>query len=82
MLQLKLHATAESGPFISAHRGFSAAAPENTIPALEAALAAGAHVAEIDVKLTKDGHLVLMHDTDVERTTDGEGPVSALTLEE
>jgi len=82
MLQLKLHAAADAGPFISAHRGFSAAAPENTIPALEAALAAGAHVAEIDIKLTKDGHLVLMHDTDVERTTDGEGPVSALTLAE
>jgi len=82
MLQLKLHADPEAGPFISAHRGFSASAPENTLPALEAALAAGAHVAEIDVKLTKDGHLVLMHDSDVDRTTDGEGQVIDMTLEE
>jgi glycerophosphoryl diester phosphodiesterase len=68
------------GPFISAHRGFSDAAPENTLPALEAALAAGADVAEIDVKLTSDGHLVLMHDATLDRTTSGQGPVGAMTL--
>jgi glycerophosphoryl diester phosphodiesterase len=82
MLQLKLHTAPDQGPFISAHRGYSAAAPENTLPALEAALAAGAHVAEIDIKLSKDGHLMLMHDDDVDRTTDGEGPVIDLTLAE
>ena len=82
MLQLKLHAAEDKGPFISAHRGHSAKAPENTLPALEAALMSGAHVAEIDVKLTKDGHLVLMHDDEVDRTTDGEGPVWELTLDE
>jgi glycerophosphoryl diester phosphodiesterase len=81
-MKLQLFAGPRSGPFISAHRGFSTAAPENTLPALEAALAAGANVAEIDVKLTKDGKLVLMHDPNLDRTTDGSGPVAAMTLAE
>ena len=81
-MPIELLAGADSGPFISAHRGYSAVAPENTLPALEAALAAGAHVAEIDVKLTRDGQLVVMHDATLERTTDGRGPISALTLAE
>jgi glycerophosphoryl diester phosphodiesterase len=79
---LPLLAGPHRGPFISAHRGFSSAAPENTLPALEAALAAGADVAEIDVKLTSDGHLVLMHDATLDRTTNGHGPVGAMTLAE
>lgn len=70
------------GPFVSAHRGFSSSAPENTLPALEAALAAGADVAEIDVRLTSDGHLVLMHDHSLERTTTGSGPMKGKTLAE
>jgi glycerophosphoryl diester phosphodiesterase len=49
---------------------------------LQAAHDAGAHVAEIDVRLTKDGKLILMHDAQVDRTTDGSGPVTALTLAE
>ena len=81
-MPIELFARPDRGPFISAHRGYSAVAPENTLAALEAALAAGAHVAEIDVKLTRDGQLVLMHDATLERTTDGRGPVSALTLAE
>ena len=71
-----------TGPFISAHRGYSAAAPENTIAALEAARLAGATVAEIDVRLCRDGELVLMHDATIDRTTDGSGPVGALSLAE
>jgi glycerophosphoryl diester phosphodiesterase len=81
-MPIPLFAGTSDGPFISAHRGFSARAPENTLPALEAALEAGAHVAEIDVRLTRDGKLVVMHDADVDRTTDGSGPVKALTLGE
>jgi glycerophosphoryl diester phosphodiesterase len=81
-MPIPLFAGTSDGPFISAHRGFSARAPENTLPALEAALEAGAHVAEIDVRLTRDGKLVVMHDADVDRTTDGSGPVKALTLRE
>ncbi len=79
---IPLLAGPDRGPFISAHRGFSTAAPENTLPALERALAAGANVAEIDVKLTRDGHLVLMHDATLDRTTSGHGPVGAATLAE
>ena len=70
------------GPFVSAHRGFSSAAPENTLPALAAALAASADVAEIDIRMTADRVLVVMHDARVDRTTDGTGPVSKITLED
>lgn len=65
---------------IIAHRGFTKAAPENTLAAFEAAIAAGADAVELDVHLTKDGHLVVIHDGDVDRTTDGEGPVDEMTL--
>ncbi len=81
-MPIQLLANAKYGPFISAHRGFSSDYPENTISALQAAHDAGAHVAEIDVRLTKDGKLILMHDAQVDRTTDGSGPVTALTLAE
>ena len=79
---IPLLAGPDRGPFISAHRGFSTAAPENTLPALEMALAAGADVAEIDVKLTRDGQLVLMHDATLDRTTTGHGSVGAASLAE
>jgi glycerophosphoryl diester phosphodiesterase len=68
---------AGKGPFVSAHRGFSSAAPENTLPALAAAFASGADVAEIDVRLTADGVLVVIHDRFLDRTTNGSGPISA-----
>jgi glycerophosphoryl diester phosphodiesterase len=77
---MQLLVTAGAVPFVSAHRGFSARAPENTLAALERAAAAGATVAEIDVQLTRDSHLVLMHDLTVDRTTDGKGRVADLTL--
>jgi len=69
-------------PFTSAHRGFSTAAPENTMAALEAAWRAGATLAEIDVRLTRDGELVLIHDRDLARTTDGSGRVAEKTWAE
>jgi glycerophosphoryl diester phosphodiesterase len=65
---------------ICAHRGHSIAAPENTIPALEAAAANGATVCEIDVVLTRDDELVLIHDEILDRTTDGRGRVAALDV--
>lgn len=65
--------------FIAAHRG-GATAPENTLPAIHAALTAGFEYVEIDLALTADGHAVLMHDRTVDRTTDGSGPVAELTL--
>ncbi len=70
------------GPLISAHRGFSKIAPENTMPALQAAFDAGADFVEIDVRMTADGVLVLMHDALVDRTTSGRGLVSALSFSE
>jgi glycerophosphoryl diester phosphodiesterase len=57
-------------------------APENTIAAYEKAVAAGADFVEIDVRTTRDGALVLMHDGTVDRTTDGTGAVAELTLRE
>jgi len=67
---------------ISAHRGASATHPENTLAAFREAVRLGAHQIEFDVRMTKDGHLVLMHDAAVKRTTNGSGLVSRLTLAE
>lgn len=68
--------------YIQAHRGYSEIYPENTLLAISKAFDAGADQVEIDIALTKDGHLVVMHDLDVARTTDGRGTVSSLTLDE
>ncbi len=69
-------------PLTIAHRGDPAAAPENTMPALEAAVRSGAQVLEIDVHATSDGHAVLFHDEVLDRTTDGTGPIADRTLAE
>jgi glycerophosphoryl diester phosphodiesterase len=67
-------------PVLFAHRGASAHAPENTLPAFELALQQGADGVELDVKLTSDGHIIVMHDPSVDRTTDGHGRVRDLSL--
>lgn len=67
---------------IFAHRGFSAVAPENTMAAFRRAAEAGADGLELDVHLSKDGEVVVIHDETVNRTTDGKGKVRELTLEE
>lgn len=69
-------------PLVIAHRGASASAPENTIAAFELALAEGADAIELDVHLSKDDHLVVIHDFSLERTTDGTGPVREHTVRE
>src|SRR5581483_5764644 len=69
-------------PVVIAHRGASASEPENTLAAFEAALAAGAPLVELDVRLSADGVPVVIHDADVARTTDGFGWVHELTLAE
>lgn len=66
--------------FVASHRGDSVAAPENTLPAIEKAIAGGFSYVEVDVALTADGHAVLMHDRTVKRTTNGIGAVADLTL--
>ncbi|MCX8065362.1 MAG: glycerophosphodiester phosphodiesterase family protein [Candidatus Hydrogenedentes bacterium] len=73
---------ANSQTFVCAHRGDAKNAPENTIPAIKSAVEKGVHMIEFDVRMTKDGHLVLMHDETVDRTTNGKGKVSELTSHE
>jgi glycerophosphoryl diester phosphodiesterase len=63
-------------PLVIAHRGASFIAPENTIPAIKAAIELGADGVELDVKLSKDGVLILHHDQTLDRTTDGSGPIA------
>jgi len=67
---------------VVAHRGASVEQPENTIEAFEAAIDAGADAVEFDVRMTADGHAVVMHDPDVSRTTEGHGLVAEMRLEE
>jgi glycerophosphoryl diester phosphodiesterase len=64
------------------HRGAAGHAPENTLLALEKGIALGADLVEFDVQGTRDGHLVLIHDKRVDRTTDGRGEVAELPLNE
>ncbi len=65
-----------------AHRGVSALIPENTLPAFAAALSLGADEIELDVRLTKDGRLIVCHDPTLERISDGRGDLGDYTLEE
>jgi glycerophosphoryl diester phosphodiesterase len=67
-------------PILFAHRGASAHAPENTLAAFELALAQQADAIELDVKLSADGHAVVIHDATVDRTTGVHGRVRDLTL--
>ncbi|MFJ9823529.1 glycerophosphodiester phosphodiesterase [Streptomyces sp. NPDC101160] len=64
------------------HRGVMGVAPENTLRSFVLAEQAGMDVIELDLHLSKDGALVVMHDADVDRTTDGSGPVATKTLAE
>ena len=66
---IKFSAEANAGMII-AHRGASFAAPENTLAAINAAWRAGADAVEVDIRLTADGRIVLMHDSSTRRTTD------------
>ena len=69
-------------PRICAHRGFSAALPENTLPALGAAVAMGANEIEFDLCPTKDGHIVSCHDDTLDRVSNGSGKICEKTLGE
>jgi glycerophosphoryl diester phosphodiesterase len=64
---------------VIAHRGASSYAPENTFAAFDLALDMGASHIELDVHVTADGHLVVIHDDTVDRTTNGSGPVASHT---
>jgi glycerophosphoryl diester phosphodiesterase len=69
-------------PLVIAHRGASGFAPENMLAAFKLALALGADGVELDVQLSADGHPVVIHDSRVNRTTNGTGAVSRLTLDQ
>src|ERR1043165_3821623 len=71
-----------SRPLVIAHRGGAGLWPENTLYAFERAVALGVDVIETDVRTTAEGELVVLHDELVDRTTDGSGPVNAMTLAE
>jgi glycerophosphoryl diester phosphodiesterase len=64
------------------HRGMMGVEPENTLRSFVRAEHEGVDVIELDLHLSKDGELVVMHDADVSRTTDGSGPIGDFTLEE
>lgn len=70
------------GVLLGCHRGDRANFPENTMEAFRGAAKLGVDAIETDVRRTKDNHLVLIHDRDVARTTDGEGFVDEMTLSE
>jgi len=67
---------------IIAHRGASAYEPENTLRSVRRALELGADMVEVDVHVSRDGHIVVVHDATVDRTTDGKGCVKDMTLKE
>jgi len=69
-------------PEIVCHRGACKIAPENTLPAAQAAWSAGFDYVEIDVRETSDGDLVVLHDADLTRTTNGAGPVAETAADE
>jgi glycerophosphoryl diester phosphodiesterase len=72
----------DSRPLVFAHRGASKAAPENTLPAFQAAIELGADGVELDVQYSSDGALVVFHNPKLEATTNGEGRVTSHTLAE
>lgn len=69
-------------PVIIAHRGGAAYAPENTMAAIEMAMQSKASMIEIDLHMSKDGELIVIHDKTVDRTTNGTGTVSEMSWEE
>lgn len=77
-----VHAAAKGVRQIIAHRGSSADRPECTLASLKRAIAVGATSSEVDVRRSKDGQLVILHDTTLDRTTNGKGPVGEKTLAE
>ena len=65
----------ENNIYVAAHRGWSEKYPENTMEAYQAAIDLNVDQLEIDIRITKDGELVLIHDATVDRTTNGTGKV-------
>lgn len=77
----KLHDGSDNYVFVVAHRGDWRYAMENSLPAIENSIKMGVDIVELDIQRTKDGHLILMHDRTLNRTTTGAGKVSDWTLD-
>ena len=75
-------AVSSDRPLVFAHRGGAALSPENTIAAFDRALACGADGLELDVRLSRDGIVVVLHDARLDRTTDATGPAARWTASE
>jgi glycerophosphoryl diester phosphodiesterase len=69
-------------PLIIAHRGDPYVRPENTLASFASALETGAEILELDVQLTADGHVIVLHDVTLDRTTGGRGDVRQMTLQD
>ncbi len=82
MMQALLQEFYDGKMLVFGHRGARAYAPMNTLPSFDLALAQGADGVELDVRLTRDGEMIIMHDAKVDSTTNGEGSISDLTLAE
>ena len=67
---------------VVAHRGGAGMAPENSLTCIRKGLESGADMIEIDIHLTKDGEIVVCHDREIDRTTNGKGRIADMTLEE
>lgn len=74
--------TATDHPLVFAHRGAKRVAPENTLPAFEAAIRLGADGIELDVQFSSDGKLVIFHDQNLDKTSSGKGPVTSHRLDD
>lgn len=82
-LNHRLHAKGQKNMMeVAAHRGNVEGFPENTMPAFESAYSLGVDMIELDLRMTKDGEIVVIHDPSVDRTSDGHGLVSDMTLAE
>ena len=82
MFELGRLYNSKKSPIVTAHRGFSGKFPENTMPAFEAAYNLGVDFIEFDVRESADGVLVVLHDSTVDRTTNGSGEVKSLKFED
>ena len=81
-MTLSLELTRLPRPLLIGHRGYPARYPENTLASFKAAMEAGCDMIELDVTLTKDRKVVVIHDDTLERTTTGKGPVRDRSFEE
>jgi glycerophosphoryl diester phosphodiesterase len=79
---LELEASGSGKVLVIGHRGALGYAPENTMASFEKGLECGADLLEFDIRMSRDGALIVMHDASVSRTTDGHGRIEDMTLAE